>query len=100
MVEQLIIMLLFLAMGILFAFGKGSFLIAGYNTMSKEEKAKFDKKKMMKMMSKMMFALAACMAIELAGMITGVKWLIVTGSVLIIPCLIFFLILINRARKK
>lgn len=42
---ELITGLLFLALGILFLLGKGSFLIAGYNTSSKAEKAKYDEKK-------------------------------------------------------
>lgn len=35
---------IFLALGIVFLCGKGAFLIAGYNTASKEEKAKYDEK--------------------------------------------------------
>ena len=42
---ELITGLLFLALSILFLLGKGSFLIAGYNTSSKAEKAKYDEKK-------------------------------------------------------
>lgn len=42
---ELITGLLFLALGILFFMGKGSFLIAGYNTSNKEKKAKYDEKK-------------------------------------------------------
>lgn len=42
---ELITGLLFLALSILFLMGKGSFLIAGYNTSGKAEKAKYDEKK-------------------------------------------------------
>lgn len=42
---ELITGFLFLALSILFLLGKGSFLIAGYNTSSKAEKAKYDEKK-------------------------------------------------------
>lgn len=37
---------IFALMTILFLCGRGSWLIAGYNTMSEEEKAKFDEKKL------------------------------------------------------
>jgi len=39
---------LFLVIGIFLLCGKGSWLIAGYNTASEEEKAKYDKKKLCK----------------------------------------------------
>lgn len=39
---------LFLALGIFLFYGKGSWLIAGYNTASEEDKAKYDKKKLCK----------------------------------------------------
>ena len=48
MVMQAIITLMLVGLGILFALGKGAFLIAGYNTMSEKEKAKYDEKKLMK----------------------------------------------------
>lgn len=37
---------LLLMLSVFLFFGKGSFLIAGYNTLSKSEKAKYDKKKL------------------------------------------------------
>lgn len=40
------IVILFAALSILFICGKGSFLIAGYNTASAKEKARYDEKKM------------------------------------------------------
>ena len=51
---------IFLALGTVLAFGKGAFLIAGYNTASAEEKAQYDEKKLCRAVSKLMFALAAC----------------------------------------
>lgn len=39
---MLLIALLFITFGILIRYGKMYFLIAGYNTMSKEKKAKYD----------------------------------------------------------
>ena len=41
MKAQIIAALLFLVLGIVFACGKGTFLIAGYNTLPEEKKAKF-----------------------------------------------------------
>ena len=45
MVTFIILALTFLILGIIFLAGKGSSLIAGYNTMSKEQKNKYDEEK-------------------------------------------------------
>ena len=39
---MIIIAILFIVLGVLIKYGKMYFLIAGYNTMSKEEKGKYD----------------------------------------------------------
>ena len=57
---HLIIIALFLLLGILFRKGKGTFLIAGYNTASRQTREKIDEKKLCRYMSRLMFALAAC----------------------------------------
>lgn len=46
----IILAILFFLLSILFFCGKGSQLIAGYNTMSEQEKAQFDKAKICKAM--------------------------------------------------
>lgn len=60
LIVHLVVAGIFLVLGTVFAFGKGSFLIAGYNTASTEEKAQYDEKKLCRAVSKLMFALAAC----------------------------------------
>ena len=42
----------FVLLGVVFASGKGTGLIAGYNTATAEEKANYDKKKLCKAMSR------------------------------------------------
>ena len=44
----------FIALGIVFLTGRGSFLIAGYNTMSKDKKEEYDKVALCKFMGKIM----------------------------------------------
>lgn len=51
---------LFIVLGIIFFSGKGSALIAGYNTASPAERAKYNEKALCKAMGWLMFALAAC----------------------------------------
>jgi len=49
----------------MFSLGKGSSLIAGFNTLSEEEKEKYDVVALCKFMGKMMFALTFCVALWL-----------------------------------
>ena len=57
---HLIVAAFFLLLGIAFRNGKGVFLIAGYNTSSKEERERIDEKKLCRFMAKFMLVLAAC----------------------------------------
>ena len=95
MVMQAIITLMLVGLGILFALGKGAFLIAGYNTMSEKEKARYDEKKLMKNMSLMMFCCAACTTVGLIGTIINRHWLVNLGFILMAPCVLYFIIRVN-----
>lgn len=57
---ELCMTLLFLVLGIVLWKGKGAWLIAGYNTSSKAEKAKYDEKALCRFVAKLMFFYAAC----------------------------------------
>ena len=58
MIAAYILIGVFTVLGIFLLFGKGSFLIAGYNTASEEEKKKIDKKKLCRSMGIMLLAVA------------------------------------------
>lgn len=62
--------------------GKGAFLIAGYNTMPKEEKAKYDGPAMARFIGKLLFALAFSMLFWLAGMLLEKSWMFYIGVAL------------------
>lgn len=62
MVAVYIVCGIFLVMGIIFLLGKGGFLIAGYNTASKEEKAKYDEKRLNRCFAIWSFYMAAVAA--------------------------------------
>lgn len=95
MVIQAIITLMLIGLGILFALGKGASLIAGYNTMSEKERARYDEKKLMKNMSLMMFSCAACTTVGLIGSILRRPWLVNLGFILMVPCVLYFIIRVN-----
>ena len=70
---------LFLLLGILFSCGKGAFLIAGYNTAPREEKAGMDEKALCRFMGTLMFLLAACWLIVLASAVFDRQYLFWIG---------------------
>ena len=74
--------ILFAILGIVFFCGKGSSLIAGYNTASPEEKAKYDEKALCHTMGGMMFACAACFGVLMVSDILKSLALMWVGIVL------------------
>lgn len=100
MKAQIIAALLFLVLGVVFACGKGTFLIAGYNTLPEEKKAQYDARRILKSMSRMMFSCVGCMAVGILGSIVDAPWLVVLGIVLTVLVIVFFLIRINRESKR
>lgn len=79
MLVEMGIVVLFVLLGVIFSLGKGAFLIAGYNTASKEEKAKYDEKALCRFMGKLMFALAGCQCIMALGIHRAGMWLFWMG---------------------
>lgn len=93
------LILLFLVLGIVFLNGKGSFLIAGYNTASKAEKEKIDEKKLCRYMGKLMFLFAGCFLIIMASDLTGKMWLLWLGLALLFAATIGGIIYINTGNR-
>jgi len=91
--------LLFFLLGIIFSLGKGHFLIAGFNTMPKEEKEKYDVVALCKFMGQMCFALAFSMTFWLVGEIWTIPFLFWIGLVLFITITIFMLIYMNTNKR-
>ena len=79
LLAELAVTALFVGLGVLFSKGKGAFLIAGYNTMSKEKKAQYDKNALCQFMGKLMFSLAACWVPVALGTALGLRWLYGAG---------------------
>ncbi len=85
----LVIAVLLLILSVFLLMGKGSFLIAGYNTMSQREKARIDEKRLCRLtggymlfLSALSFGLCAVMAWwpQLEGVAAGVYSLLVLLS--------------------
>lgn len=61
------ILVIFLILTITLLAGKGSFLIAGYNTASPKEKARYDEKKLCRVMGSCMGVITLCLGIQAIG---------------------------------
>ena len=97
---QGIMILLFVSLGIIFAKGKGQNLIAGYNVASEKERAKYDEKKLLRIVRNGMFAFAACVAISMIGTLANSKFLMNTGYLLLFIIAIVLVVRANTAAKK
>ena len=90
----------FLALGIVFSRGKGSSLIAGYNTASPEEKAKYDEKKLCKAMSRLMFVLALCWLVIALSALCQAMWLLWLGLGLFVAAAIGGCMYVDRKSRR
>ncbi|WP_164669347.1 DUF3784 domain-containing protein [Virgibacillus doumboii] len=99
MTVTLIIIALFVVFGIFLLNGKGSFLIAGFNTLPKEEKAKYDVEALCKFMGKMMFILSFAMVFWVLSEAFEIGWLFTVGMILFIAIVVFILVYVNTGNR-
>ena len=90
----------FVLLGVVFASGKGTGLIAGYNTATAEEKANYDKKKLCKAMSRLMFALAGCWLVTASSEIFKKIALLWIGLALFVAAAIAGIVCIEHRCKR
>ena len=90
---------LLIALAIIFAAGKGAWLIAGYNTASAREQAKTDEKKLCKAMSRLMLALAACCLVSASSAVFNTKALIWIGQGLFFVSIITGVVFLNTGNR-
>lgn|SRR5699024_9264841 len=93
------IIALFVVLGIFLLNGKGSFLIAGYNTMSPEDKEKYDTVRLTKFMGKMMFALSFSMLFWILSIAYERNWLFSLGLILFFGMVVFMIIYVNTGDR-
>lgn len=91
--------LIFVILAIVFLCGKGSFLIAGYNTASVSERAKYDEKALCKAMGKMMLALAVCWFFASLSFLFERMALMWIGMSMLFLVIVVGIISINTSKK-
>lgn len=99
LIVNIFVILMFVILGIMFATGKGADLVAGYNTMPKEEKEKVDQKALCKYMTLLMFILAACWTVFSVGIEISKMWLVWCGAGSFLGIIIFFVIFLNTGKR-
>lgn len=99
MIVILVMIILFIILGFVFLSGKGAFLIAGYNTLPKEEQDKFDVTALCRFMGKMMFALSFSMVFWLVADIISSNLLLYFGIGLFLAITIFMVVYANTGER-
>jgi len=93
------VLTLLIILGIIFSFGKGAMLIAGYNTMSEESKKKYNQVALCKFMGKTMFGLAFGTSLWMLSEIVNISWIFYIGHILFFSVIFFTLIYVNTSKK-
>jgi preprotein translocase subunit SecG len=99
LIVHLIVIALFVILGIVFLQGKGAFLIAGYNTSSNAEKAKYDEKALCKFMGYSMFRLGACWVVAAGHVFTNHFSFLFIGFGMFIVNIIITIIYANTGNR-
>lgn len=93
------IIVIFIILGIVLYSGRGSSLIAGYNTMPKEERKRYDEVALSKFMGKMMFALSFSMVFWALSSLFDIDWLFIIGLILFISIVVAMLVYMNTGNR-
>lgn len=99
MIGKILMIALFILLGTMLSLGKWSFLIAGFNTMTQEEKKKYDVISLCKFMGKFMFIIASCITLFVLSDILKMKVLFDIGLTLSIISTIFIVIYANTGNR-
>lgn len=99
MILQVLFVAIFILFGILLSHGKCSFLIAGFNTMSKEEKNKYDILALCKYTAKVMFFIAFCIILFILSDVLQVRAIFNISLMLVWILIVFTVIYLNTGNR-
>lgn len=98
-VINLLLIIPFLIMAFFLSRGSGAFLLAGYNTMSKSEKAKYDEVALCKFMGKMLYAISFAMLLFSLSEWLEMPVLLWIGIALMSVLIVFTLVYANTGNR-
>ena len=96
MIVKILVIIPFIILGITLSMGKGMFLIAGFNTMPKEQQQKYDVISLCKFMGKLMFMISFCMIFLL---LSDTFIMNALGFTLLLVSIIFSVIYLNTGDR-
>lgn len=96
---HLIILIPFLIFAIVLSREKGAFLIAGYNTLSAQEKAKYDEEALCKFMGKIMYGISFSILLWGLSDLLEILVLFIIGLALFLILIIFALVYMNTGER-
>ena len=85
--------------GIVLCCGKGADLIAGYNTASPEERAKYDEKALCRATGVLVLVITGCVELLFLGAILGIAALKWGSGILLAVSTVFGVIYINTSKR-
>ncbi|KIL53554.1 hypothetical protein KP77_05300 [Jeotgalibacillus alimentarius] len=98
-IVNFVLMVPFLIIGVVFSRGKGASLIAGYNTMPEDEKAKYDEVALCKFMGKIMYGVSFSLLLFGLSEILNFPILLGVGIVLLFVLIIFAVVYSNTGDR-
>ena len=96
---NLLIGISLIILGFLIKYRQWSFLIAGYNTASKEEKEQYDKTALCNGLGKILFLLGGILFIAFLGDFLEISWLLNFSWILFSVVILFFVIYANTGNR-
>ncbi|WP_392455304.1 DUF3784 domain-containing protein [Chryseomicrobium aureum] len=96
---NLLVIIPLLILAVYLSQGKGAFLIAGYNTMPKEEKANYDELALCKFMSKILYGISFSLVLLSLSEWLEMPLLIWVGIALMIGLIVFTLVYSNTGNR-
>ena len=99
LIITIVLGLVFVIIALVLLAGRGSFLIAGFNTLPKEEKEKYDRQALCRFMGKIMLPIGVLMPLVAIGGIWQVTWLPVLYALIVVSLTIFALVYSNTGHR-
>ncbi|WP_227397048.1 DUF3784 domain-containing protein [Jeotgalibacillus aurantiacus] len=98
-IVNFIVMIPLLTMAIVLSKGKGAFLIAGYNTMPKSEKAQYDETAICKFMGRVLYVISFSVFLMGLSELIEQQTLLIIGLALLFSTIIFTLVYSNTGDR-
>ena len=93
------IALMILVIALVLLSGRGASLIAGYNTSSAAEKAKYDEKKLCRFVGGILLPIALGMPAVALGAIYGIDWVAWAYGIAVVALVVFAVIYLNTGKR-